>query len=178
MRKSFAVYAATVDEANEGWVWFDSALPSRTIVKVTNDGARRSVYCVSRKIDENFLANYNTGSRTRITDVDVNEALVMSQWYRDALGGIVTTTRSDGKRVGLTIAQSKMPLWGSIRAACHHPDIVARVGTRLGVLGAWLGLIGLVPPVFNLRGVKADDLAVGWTQISVAVIGTKLRSFT
>jgi hypothetical protein len=33
-----------------------------------------------------------------------------------------------------------------LRAASHHPDMVVRLGTRLGVLGAWLGIVGVVPP--------------------------------
>jgi hypothetical protein len=93
MKRNFAVYAASADDANEGWIWFNLDLPTRTIVKVTNDGARRSVYCVSRQIDENFLKNYNKQPRADIRR-DLPDAVVMSQWYRDALGGVVTTARS------------------------------------------------------------------------------------
>jgi hypothetical protein len=92
----------------------------------------------------------------------------MSQWYRDALG-IVETTIKSGQRTRLTIRVPWQP-WGSIRAACQHPDVVACIGTRLGVIGAWLGLIGLVPPAFISRGVKADEPMVGSAQLAVAAI--------
>jgi len=172
MKRNFTVYAAIADEANEGWIWFNSDLPTRTIVKVTNGSTRRSVYCASRKIDENFRNTYNESpKRKKITRGDL-DALVMSEWYRAALGAFETTERSCGKRIRLTITQPRLPLWGTIRAACHHPDIVARIGTRLGVLGAWLGLTGLVPPILiSSRDLKGDDPAIAWTQITVAVIG-------
>jgi hypothetical protein len=153
----FAVYAAIADESNEGWIWLYSAnqLPTRTIVKITNVDTDRSVYCVSRRVDENFQR-----LSTKQLPLDT---VVMSQWYRDALG-IVETTIKSGQRTRLTIRVPWQP-WDSIRAACQHPDVVACIGTRLGVIGAWLGLIGLVPPAFISRGVKADEPIVGSAQL-------------
>jgi hypothetical protein len=172
MNRTFAVYAAIADEANEGWIWFNSDLPTRTIVKVTNDRTRRSVYCASRKIDEDFLNNYNDSEKRKKISRDGRDTLVMSAWYRDALGGFKTTARSCGQRIRLTITPSRFPLWGTIRAACHHPEIVARIGTRLGVLGAWLGLTALVPPILiSSRDLKGDDPVIAWTQVIVAVMG-------
>ena len=90
--------------------------------------------------------------RQRTSPLASPKPIVMSQWYRDALGGIGTR-----ERIELWLTPPKEPwlkmkeVWYGFRAACHHPDIVARLGTRLGVLGAWLGfvgLVGLIPPVF------------------------------
>ena len=185
MEKDFIIYAAPVDDVDAGWIWFKSNLPTRTVIKVRNKRTRRHVYCLSRQIDDNFIARYNNQPaderprRYKITGTDLDNALVISEWYRNALGGFPSTYSKNGTSIRLSIVPDK-PLkwwsapvlwWWGLRAACHNPDIVARVGTRLGILGAWLGVIGLVPPVFISHGVKADEPAVGWTQIVVAVIG-------
>lgn len=142
MEKPYKIFAALSDESNVGWIWFGCPpLPTRTIIKVRHPQNRRVVYCESRKIDCNFVTKYNNPPRKNIADSC--EALVLSEWYRNALGGFATTGIS-GDHVNLDITAAKIPIWKSIRACCHHPDIAVRVGTRLGVLGAWLGLVSLV----------------------------------
>ena len=148
--ENYIARAALRDEANEGWIWVDG-LPSRTIVKVTNREShcwsirpRRSVVCEVREIDENFLDHYNQEPRFPIPKQGRQPTLVLSHWYRAALGGF-HTTEPDNVRGRVKLAIKPMRLWGwrSIRAACHHPDIVVRLGTRLGVLGTWLGVLGV-----------------------------------
>ena len=147
-RKRFTVYAATADEANEGWIWIASDVPTRTIIKITNERVHRSAHCAVRNIDENFLDKYKEPRVGRIEIRDPADALVINQWYRDLLGGFETSERS-GCGVELAITPSKLPVWGAVRAACQHPDIVARVGVRLGLLAVWLGLVALVPTVYD-----------------------------
>lgn len=173
--RDFRIYAARADEASDPWVWLYSDLPSRSIVTVKNFETRRTVYCTVRQIDGNFLCQYNpkkddpsSQRRVEIREGDP-EALVISQWYRDALGGFLTTATC-GQHQGLLIGPAGIPLWSSIRAACHHPDIVARVGTRLGVLGAWLGLTALVEPVFKAFDFSGGDRIIAGTQIAVALV--------
>jgi hypothetical protein len=133
MEKPYTVFAALSDQANEGWIWFcNPLLHTRTIVKVCHSKTGRVVFCESRKIDPNFLVQYRQSAR-EIMNPD--EALVISEWYRDALGGFATTS-SGGDKVKLDITPAQIPGWRSLRASCHHPDIAVRVGTRLGVLGA------------------------------------------
>jgi hypothetical protein len=50
---------------------------------------------------------------------------------------------------------------------------VVRVGTRLGVLGAWLGLLALVDPLAKILPFPKEvvEIAIPRTQIAVAVIG-------
>ncbi len=141
----YIIRAALHDEANEGWVW-TRKFGSRSVVKITNTENCRSVYCQVRKIDVNFENEYEKDpQRIPLTDADT---VVMSQWYRDALGGF-TTTQKDNETglVDLKIKPLSGPCrwWGSLRAAAHHPDIVVRIGLTLGVLGAILGVVSLIP---------------------------------
>jgi hypothetical protein len=143
---NYKIYAALAEEENEGWVWLkDQNLTTRTPIKIHNPVSGRSVFCVSRRIDPNFLKRYKDGPHTcEIQGADEEKALVISEWYRDALGGLDAR-----KEVMLHISKLKVPIWRELRAACHHPDLIARIGTRLGVLGAWLGVIGVTAPALE-----------------------------
>jgi len=77
MENPYAIFAALSDQTNEGWIWFSNpSLHTRTIVKVRNPKAGRVVFCESRKIDPNFLAEYKQSAR-EIENPD--KALVMSE---------------------------------------------------------------------------------------------------
>ncbi|MGA8151608.1 MAG: hypothetical protein WB952_11710 [Terriglobales bacterium] len=144
----YSIYAALTEEDNEGWVWIQRPdLPTRTLVKVRNPTSGRTIFCAARHIDDNFLKKYN-GREGTIKIDDASKALVISEWYRDALGGIETSHHASG--VSLIVTEAKFRFWRNVRAACHHPDFVARVGTRLGILGVWLGLVAFVPPILDL----------------------------
>jgi hypothetical protein len=146
MKKTYTIFAALSDETNERWVWFRCPpFPTRTIVKVHYPKTGRTIFCESRKIDPNFLEQYN-GKEHTLKIQNECEALVISKWYRNALGGFETKGKVD-----LEITQSKCRTWGSLRASCNHPDISVRVGTRLGVLGTWLGFVGLAAALFDLK---------------------------
>ena len=146
---AFSIRAALSDDLKEGWVWvqtpsnrsLDSQLEPRRIVKISRRSPRRSVYVEVRKIDRNFRERYNHKPRIQISDQ--RDTLVIAEWYRDALG-IFETTQSDNETgtVRLTVQRCNGRIWPSIRAACHHPDITVRLGTRLGLCGVWLGLVG------------------------------------
>jgi hypothetical protein len=75
--------------------------------------------------------------------------MVIGAWYRQALG-MPYTSFQNKLDVSLTIRPQRSETWGALRAACHHPDIVARIGTRLGILGAWLGIVGIAAPILDL----------------------------
>ena len=54
------IFAALRDHINEGSVWLQiTALPARSIVKITNIESGKSIYCEALQIDPNFLAEYN-----------------------------------------------------------------------------------------------------------------------
>ena len=42
-------------------------------------------------------------------------------------------------------------LWGPVRAAVHNPDVVVRLGCRLGVLGVGLGALGVGLGILSLH---------------------------
>jgi hypothetical protein len=178
-RYDYTVYAAIEDEYNDGWVWLQCPnYPSRTLIQLRNPENGRVTYCEARHIDQNFLDRYR-GDPERTTvhgGISIPEqALVISEWYRNALGGFDTSARrreraeKEGRRAITTTLIEIRPLfrygWGALRAASHHPDIAVRVGTRLGMLGVWLGLVGLIGLVLDKRA-PFSELAPAWAHIS------------
>lgn len=176
--KKYTIRAVLQEEANQGWIW-QGECPSRTTIKVSHskNGKQRSVYCQARKIDRNFLDLYNqskeekdclrkSGKKPRI-DIHLDrahETMVMSEWYRDALGHFETTKldketglddKTDFTELSIIAYDSGWKrLWGPIRAAAHHPDIIVRIGISLGVLGAILGFIALVPTILDIAAIS------------------------
>ena len=134
----YKTFAALADESNSGWVWLweTDELKSRKIVKIVHNG--HPVFCECRTIDANFTNQYNKPPRVPIP-ITAKNTLIISKWYRDALGGI--KTEDD---VPLTIAPAKIPIWRAVRAAAHHPDFMVRLATYLGVIGVWSGLCSLI----------------------------------
>ncbi len=168
MERLYTIFAAMRDETNEAWIWFSNPrLGTRTVVKVHNPKTGRVVFCESRKIDLNFLAQYNERPHTQeIRNPD--EALVISEWYRDALGGFSTTCNS-GHQVSLGVTRARIPGWRSLRASCHHPDIAVRLGVRLGALGIGLGLVGLMAALLELADLTSGCRVAAL--IATAVVG-------
>lgn len=139
----YIIRASLHDEANEGWVWVED-FPSRSLIKISSRAHGRDVVCQTRKLDENFKRLYNAEGAGRIEINLGQNTIVMSEWYRHALGGFNTTKDDNANgKVALDIQRYRgwQPL-GQLRAASQHPDIVVRLGARLGALGAWLGLLG------------------------------------
>jgi hypothetical protein len=170
----YIIRAAMRDEANEGWVWMDGH-PSRTIVRITRDALKRSVICQTRQFDKNFLKSYNDKASERQPLVLGHDTIVMSSWYRDALGGFETTDRDDTTgRVELNVESYNRWLpWAQLRAASHHPDMAVRLGTRLGALGLWLGLLSVALGFISVAQTYAGLVAIIATVV-LAAIGAAL----
>ena len=135
----FIVRAALAGETNNGWVWIcglsTEGLQSRTVVKIRRAHPRRTIYTELRRIDRNFLRQYNDDEKGLRIDIDRRQdTLVMGEWYRVVLA-IDRTTRKDnqGGRVALSVKRARV--WGWSR-------LVLRLGLLvllLGALGAWAG---------------------------------------
>jgi hypothetical protein len=165
----YIVRAALHDETNEGWVWTTDH-HSRNVVCIVRPDNKRKVYCIVRKIDDNFLDTYNQtpderkalkalGKKCRINIDLKNEhpTIVMGQWYRDALGGFATTNKDNGNRlVELEINHPCrwISWWSSLRASAHHPDIAVRIGVSLGAVGVILGAIALIPTLLDIFAIS------------------------
>jgi hypothetical protein len=159
----YIIRAAVSDETNEGWVWM-SGQPSRTVVKITDPKTRRTVFCEVREFDNNFINTYNHAPRISIDTP--RQTIVMSEWYRGALGFLEKTgpdNKTDCRE--LNVQRTGIQAWGTLRAASHHPNLIARLSTRLGILGAWLGIVGFVGALAPL----ADNAIAKWITIVVAL---------
>jgi hypothetical protein len=140
----YRIFAALHEEATEGWVWLATppTEPHRLIIlKNLELKSRPTVYCEARSIDDNFLKFYNDRKHTfRIDEGNYDDVLILGDWYRQALGIPAT-----GVAVDLEVQQPRNPFWPTLRAGSQHPDTTVRLANRLGLLGAWLGLLGLGP---------------------------------
>lgn len=168
----YIILAALREEMNDGWVWLDG-FPSRTVIEIKNLNTGCSVICQARKLDDNYIERYNRDPRRLKVEMD-NNTIVMSGWYRDALG-ISQTTKDDIKTGKATLSVSRYEgCCGHLRAACHHPDVVVRLGARLGALGVWLGLLGVGLGALSL--VHADGCG-RWLSSGIGVILFMLAAF-
>jgi hypothetical protein len=127
-----------------------------------------------RKIDSNFLRYYNQDPKKVRVQIDCGrDTIVMGEWYRRVIAVSETTKRDDKTGTALLIVEkARIPLWGSLRAACHHPDPVERLGTRLGLLGAWLGVVSVWLGLVSACGVSGVALLLGFGVIGLlGVVG-------
>jgi hypothetical protein len=169
--KDYIVRASLHEETNSGWIWVDG-IPSRTIVRIKDRKTQRTVFCEAREFDTNFLEKYNRGPRIEIPVSNRKPTIVISKWYRDALGIEETTSEdnSTGKRT-LDIQPARIWWWRALRAASHHPDIFVRLSTRLGILGAWLGVVGVAPNVSQFINGTQNSVMTFAVPITLAIMG-------
>lgn len=140
---AFVVRHALSEEANSGWIWITGRsveLSSRGIVRISNPIHRGAVYAEARIIDRNFCCQYNDNPGRYTIDTD-HDTVVMGDWYRDSVG--VGTSGATNKPYELVIKRPPFVWWGALKVGCHHPDPIVRISTRLGMLGVWLGILGV-----------------------------------
>jgi hypothetical protein len=136
------IFASTQDDLQQGWVWLKKEnLPARSVVKITNAGNGKSVYCESLQIDSNFLSNYNQSPRFSITDPQ--NSIVLNGWFRAKLG---VQTQTD---VPITIQAANGHL-GRFLACTGHPQVIVRVAAWLGLISVSLGVLGAILGVVSL----------------------------
>jgi hypothetical protein len=144
----FKVFASTVEEAQQGWVWLESSsLPPRSIVKLTNIATGNTLYCEALQIDENFLHHYNKPQRISITSPA--SSIVMNGWYRSKLGNLVKQSTA---QISIKPANGHC---GRFMACAHHPQVVVRVAAWLGLISVTLGIIGVLLGVLSIYGTGA-----------------------
>lgn len=168
--KTYRVFAALHEDTDKGWVWLlldpKKGFFSRSTIKITRGS--RSVYCEHRNFDENIVRRYDATDYTNCMyfqdkktaanrgPVDMSklyDVIVISSWYRSALGGF-STEGFGGVPQELEISRPRFSLWADLRAACQHPEPGVRVATRVGILGTWLGVAALLPALAEVQPIK------------------------
>jgi hypothetical protein len=144
----FRVHTALHEESSDGWIWAsNTGLRPRSIVQITNRETARSVHCEYREIDTFFLRRFNRDKPHGASEMTLEEnPIAIGLWYRAALGipGV-------GKGAELELAPQKFKGIAAIRAGSQHPDVMTRLATRLGILGAWLGVTSIVVSLLSLN---------------------------
>jgi hypothetical protein len=145
----FKIYNALKEDVNQGWVWLgDSHLKDRSVVKLSVKATSKHVYCEGRRIDENFLNDYNEDGKPRNKIGDPQSALVVADWYRKRLGDLET-----GIELEIEVQEVRKVIcgtYGRVRACLDHPQVVVRLATWLGLWGFGLGLIGVILGIIPL----------------------------
>ncbi len=131
------LYSALREDSQQGWVWLqNSSLPARSIVKIKNTENRKTIYCETLQIDNNFLKAYNQSPRISITNPQTT--LVINGWYRTKLGGLHSQTDVD---LNVTPCNSS---YGMFMACIYHPQTVVRVAAWLGAISVALGVLSVI----------------------------------
>jgi hypothetical protein len=177
--KDRKAFAALHEDTDKGWVWLllGKADGFRTRTTIQISCGERSVYCEYRELDANFVRRYDSSDfttsmyfgvdekdRTRQKELartaihqrekvnldKVRGVIVMSDWYRKALG--IPATGGEPK---LTICRPWCSPWADLRAACQHPEPVVRIATRVAILGTWLGVAAFLPALAEVAPLKS-----------------------
>src|ERR1700674_5054526 len=168
--KMYRVFAALHDETDKGWVWLtldpQKGFLSRSTIRIVR--GKYSVYCEHRNFDANFVRRYDatdytngmyfpdkqSASRREPVDLDqLHDVIVVSGWYRSALGGF-KTEGFGGAPQQLTICRPSFGAWADLRAACQHPEPGVRVATRVAILGTWVGVAALLSALAEVQPLK------------------------
>jgi hypothetical protein len=200
----FDIFSAPADEANAGTIWQQEHKP-RTVVTISRmtDNGKLKVFCVVRQFDVNFLTDYNKCACSEANAASHQPrqrwkigleqgrpsapTLVMNQWYRKSCLGIPDLREKHhpaSRKIRLEIEEAKWRWWRPgtwfprIRAACHQPDLVVVLSTRLGVLGGWLGLVGFLLALIALAHPYWEKEQIGGIPVELVVIGfTAIMAF-
>jgi hypothetical protein len=177
--REFHIYFAMHEDTDKGWVFADlgDSYPSRTTILVKNPVTGRSVYCEYRKLDIYITQVYNKGiepylaepkpGTISLEEKDRKNVLVISEWYRRALGGLVVNSLVTLKY------KPGFPIWNDLRAACQHPEPGVRVATRVAILGTWLGIVGVLfalPDDWKNCYLSYTGHSLLWTFLVLAVL--------
>jgi hypothetical protein len=172
--KLYRTFSALHEDTDKGWVWLcldeNRGFSSRMTIRISRPEVKQSIYCEYRALDDNFLRTYDASEDTtiiyfttkheasnraiRVDLSNLGDVIVLSDWYRKGLGGFKTTARSGGVQ-SLKICKPWCSLWADLRAACQHPEPGVRVGTRVAILGTWLGVTALLPAIVEVEPIKS-----------------------
>jgi len=147
------IRAALHDETDKGWVWLRlnrKTFVSRMTIKISY--GKKSVYCEYREIDSKFVKLYNCG-RTRKIEEE-GKFVVISDWYRKALGIEETKETEQPTGPSLNISKPRWALFADIRAGCQHPEPGVRMATQIAIWGTWVGFAGLLPVLLDHDPIK------------------------
>jgi hypothetical protein len=180
----YRVFAALHEDTDKGWVWLllkeCEGFRSRMTIKISR--GQHSVYCQHRNFDENFVRKYDSSDETtsmyfgieekdharqkdlardavrhRVKVVLPEDVIVISGWYRRALGDL-----KRGSREQLTITKPWFSPWADLRAACQHPEPGMRIATRIAILGTWLGVTAFLAALAEVAPLK------GWLEHNIS----------
>jgi hypothetical protein len=149
------ISAAMHDEIDKGWIWLllDEGFSSRMTIKISH--GEKSIHCEYRKIDANFVKVYHRDKECGNSKIELDpQYVVISDWYRKALGIKGTTHELPSQEIALTITRPSWRWLADLMAGCQHPEPGARVATQIAIWGIWLGFAGLFPVLLDHGQIK------------------------
>ena len=150
-QKELRVYPALHEEAKEGWVW----LPKLEgfcgrFVKIKNMENCKSIVCVRREIDDNFIIFYEHRSeylkkRQKITKEylrpDKSKSIVISEHYRRKLD--ISTMQTVKFEIEDILGWRSLVCF--LKATCDHPNEFVKISIMLGILSLELSIMQFSP---------------------------------
>lgn len=140
MKRNLEVFKSLQEDSNVGWVWIPplDTIRSRDHIKLSVESFSRSVLCIARTIDDNFLRNYNGRESTKPINLQ-NQAIVISDYYREKLG------IQAGENYEFDIHRIRgWNFVGKTRALLQHPDNTAKIAGWLALISIGLSLAGVI----------------------------------
>jgi hypothetical protein len=145
-------------EAGSVWIGSPSFLP-RKIVKIRCTHSGRSFYCEAKLIDKFYRDHYREEIGTPLQNPE--RAIFLNAWYRQRLAiGL------EDDEVSLVITEASS-VYGQIRACLHHPQVIVRLATILGLWSLFLAFVAAVLAIIPLMPEKRPNKAPEPTPTSV-----------
>jgi hypothetical protein len=153
MEKKFTIRASLKSDIRTSKIWSSEPITTN-LVKIKNK--RKSIIVSHRRIDDNFINDYNTSDNT--IDISLqDDILILDEYYRKLLGVDKNTT----------IMLNMIPIkWYYLRSnllyLLKHPDDSIRIATYLALFSILFDVVPLIRDTFLC-------LAELWEKLSVCV---------
>lgn len=137
----YKVLAARDEEISAGFIWLTACPEFETghsVLKLKNKDTGASISVEIKKIDSNFIKNYNA-KETTTNIVEGNNYLIIPEWYRKKLK--INSTKLE---VELEIKSHCFEFIGEYCASLSYPQVNVRQSSLLGLIGLVLGIAGFI----------------------------------
>lgn len=143
--KSYQIKPALFEEALENWIWTNDESFPNGFVKIKNTTNNKIIVVFKRKIEENFIKNYNSKEHTiKISNDITNPIIVINEFYRNRL--------KINKNEEHILEISKANFFNKIiNSNINHPNPSISLAYSITMISLLLGLISIILCVISLK---------------------------
>jgi hypothetical protein len=138
----FKIYASLNLESIEPWIWTNYENPDyKGFIVIINPLNSKKIKCFKRKIDDNFLSNYNKSDRCTIKPEN-DYVLVINEYYRNKLE---IETKHD-----YDLIVKNVSFLNPLFLNWDHPNPQVQYSNRMTVTSIMFGFLSLILAVIAL----------------------------